>query len=228
MELKGKQTRPEEKIMKTKRYIASLAMLLMVAPALAEDGELFVKDISKTPDLETNHATLRVLYQNVPARTSAGETTIVEYYDKEGVMVDKRDHVQPMIAFFHDGHVTYPEDCAAFPGHGNRDVFGAVSLDDGNTWATSNLSKSGDKSSFRLKDGTDYPGDTFRLFANSAGNKVLVAWASRLATGGNPNYTLTDPDKTALADYLGIDTDDLYLNDMWGVGGAQRSSDFAD
>jgi hypothetical protein len=211
-----------------KRYLALAILLLMAVPAFAEDGELFVKNISKTPDLETDHATLRVLYKNVPAMTSSGELTTVDYIDKASAVVDTRSNVQPLIAFYHDGHVTYPEDCAAFPGHGNRDVFGAVSLDDGNTWNTTNLSKSGDKSSFRLKDGSDYPGDTFRLFANSAGNKVLVAWASRFATGGNPNYAMSDEDRVTLAAYLGITVADLYLKDMWGVAGSQRSSDFAD
>ncbi|MBU1061077.1 MAG: hypothetical protein KJ804_22480 [Proteobacteria bacterium] len=218
--------------MKTKRYIATLAMLLlMAAPALAEDGELFVKDISKTPDLDTNHAALCVLYKNVLARNSSGEPAPVTYTAKDGSEFTN-DYVRPLIAMYHDGPVVNPEDSGEFPGHGQRDVFGAVSLDDGNTFIRSNLSNSGDKSSFTLKDHTTYYGDTFRLFTNSAGTKVMAAWASRYANGGNPNYAMSDTDREALAAYLGIDrTDagfDLYVDDIWGVTGSQGSSDFAD
>jgi hypothetical protein len=210
------------------RYLTIILALMVAATAFAEDGGLFVRNVSKTPDYETDHATIRVLYKNVPAWTSGGEATTVDYLDKEEAIVETRDHVKPLVSFYHDGPVVHPPDSGAFPGHGNRDVFGAVSLDDGQTWQRSNLSKSGDRSSFRLKDGTDYPGDTFRLFANSAGNKVCVAWASRYARGGNPNYAMTDEDRAALATYLGIEVDDLYLRDMWGVSGSQKSSDFAD
>lgn len=210
------------------RYLLLIVCLFFSVTTFAEDGALFVRNVSKTPDLETDHATIRVLYMNVPAQTSAGELIEVEYFDKEGAVVETRDYAKPLVSFYHDGPVVHPEDSGAFPGHGNRDVFGDVSLDDGNTWKTTNLSNSGFRSSFRLKDKTDYPGDTFRLFANSAGNKVLVAWASRYATGGNPNYAMEDADREALAAYLGIGVDELYLNDMWGVSGSQNSSDFAD
>lgn len=210
------------------RAITIITLLLAATVAIAEDGELFVRDVSKTPDWETDHATLRVLYMNVPARTADGELTTVEYIAKDGSIAETRDYVKPLVAFYHDGPVVSPEDSGGFPGHGNRDLFGAVSLDDGNTWKRSNLSRTGFKSSFTLRDGTAYPGDTFRLFANSAGNKVLVAWAGRYARGGNPNYALSDDDRAALAAYLGIEVTDLYLNDMWGVSGSQKSSDFAD
>ena len=196
------------------KALFAITIILVAFSAWAEDGQLFVRDISKTPDLETDHATLRVLYMNVPSRTSTGELTSVAYFDQLGAVVETRDYAKPLVAFYHDGEVTHVEDSGAFPGHGHRDVFGAVSLDDGNTWKRSNLSRSGDRSSFRLRDGTDYPGDTFRLFANSSGNKVLVAWASRYANGGNPNYAMSDEDRAALAAYLGIGVDDPYLYDM--------------
>ena len=71
-------------------------------------------------------------------------------------------------------------------------MFGAYSLDDGATWKQKNLSNTGDLSSFTLRDGTPYPGDTFRLLAAAAGNKVMVARASRYCQGGNPGHTLSD------------------------------------
>ncbi len=206
-----------------------IIVALLAGAAFAEDGQLFVRDISKTPDYETDHATMRVLSINVPARTSIGDLTSISYIEDDGTTVyATRDYAKPLVAFYHDGPVDSPEDSGGFPGHGERDVFGAYSLDDGNTWKRSNLSRSADRSSFRLRDGTDYPGDTFRLFAGSDGNKVLVAWASRYAHGGNASYTMSDEDRAAVAAYLGIDVDDIYLLDMWGVSGSQRSSDFAD
>lgn len=229
--------------------IIIMTLLLAATMAVAEDGELFVRNVSKTPDWETDHATLRVLYMNVPSSDSSGELVPIEYTDQEE-NVETLNYAQPMVAFYHDGPVEYPEDSGGFPGHGQRDVFGAVSLDDGNTWKRSNLSDSGFRSSFTLRDGTAYPGDTFRLFANSGGDKFLVAWASRYARGGNPLYAMPLEQKQAIADYIatvpGIDADliftqalveddevtddnfNMYFNDVWGVTGSQKSSDFAD
>jgi hypothetical protein len=39
-------------------------------------------------------------------------------------------------------------EASGFAGHGRRDAFGAVSLDDGETWKVTNLSNSADQSSF--------------------------------------------------------------------------------
>jgi hypothetical protein len=208
------------------RFVVILVVLVSASMALAEDGPLYVRDISKTPDLETDHATMKVLNLNVLARTSDGEQISIDYLDKDGALVETRNRVTPLVAFYHDGPVEHVEDGGAFPGHGQRDVFGAVSLDAGASWKRSNLSRSGDRSSFRLHDGTRYPGDTFRLFAGSAGNKVMVAWASRYASEGNPTYTLSDADSTTLVNDFGIDPS--YLHDIWGVTGSQGSSDFAD
>jgi hypothetical protein len=71
-----------------------------------------------------------------------------------------------------------------------------------------------------------------------AGNKVLVAWPSRYCGGGQPNYSLTSENnpegalrRDAIAAYVGIDLadpspDDLYLIDMYGVGGPQGYVDY--
>jgi hypothetical protein len=86
-----------------------------------------------------------------------------------------------------------------------------------------------------------YPGGTYNVFMASAGNKVLVAWPSRFCSSGSPGYSyawdgddegLTEEQlakRTAVATLLGIDvTKDLYLTDLFGVGGSQGSIDFAD
>lgn len=221
-----------------KKHLWVLTALLIAATVYADDGQLFVKNVSKTPDLETDHATVKMLKLYVPAQSSAGSllTEGIDYIAADGTTADNRLYAKPLVAFYHDGEVTHVPD-VGFPGHGHRDVYGAVSLDDGNTWKRTNLSRSGDLSSFTLKDGTEYPGDTFRLFAASAGNKVLVAWASRYARGGGPSYAISDEERSALASFIGLgsectDEDEstrcLYLDDLWGVAGSQKSSDFAD
>jgi len=220
------------------RRLSWILMLLLVASAAtADDGELFRKNVSKTPDLETEHATVKMMKLYVPAQTSGGEHTAIEYYDAEGALAETRDQAKPLVAFYHDGEVEHVPD-VGFPGHGRKDVFGAYSLDDGATWKRKNLSNTGDLSSFTLRDGTDYPGDTFRLFAAAAGNKVMVAWASRYCQGGNPGYTLSDDEILFIASLVGEDdaacTDDdtetlcLYMEDYWGVAGSQGSVDYGE
>lgn len=208
-----------------------LAVFILAGAAVSDDGELFVRNVSKTPALETEHATIKMLKLYVPAQSSDGTLLTgedaIDYIAADGSTAYTRDQAKPLIAFYHDGHVTHVPD-VGFPGHGKKDVYGAVSLDDGATWKRSNLSNTGNLSSFTLKNGTVYPGDTFRLFAASAGNKVMVAWASRYARGGSPNYAMDDTQRGALATYLGIEVTDLYLDDIWGVAGSQKSSDFAD
>ena len=91
-------------------------------------------------------------------------------------------------------------------------------------------------------DLTLYPGGNYNVFHATAGNKVLVAWPSRYCRQGQPAYSFawdadseelaTDADvikRNAIAEYLGIDvTADLYLTDLFEVGGSQRSIDFAE
>ncbi|GBC60718.1 hypothetical protein DENIS_1675 [Desulfonema ishimotonii] len=210
------------------RILAIVSMMLVTVSAFADDGELFRRNVSKTPDLETEHAYIKMLELYVPAQKSDGTLLEkIEYKDAEGAIADERTMAKPLIAFYQDG-LTVPVPDVGFPGHNHHDIYGAVSLDDGATWKRTNLSKSGDLSSFTLKDGTKYPGGVVRLFAASAGKKVLAVWASRYARGGSPNYAMDDTQRGALATYLGIDVEDLYLNDLFGVSGSQGSSDFAD
>lgn len=138
------------------RYLVLLSLLLFAGPVVADDSEMFRKNVSSNPGNESEHAALRMLPVYVPPQSS-------------------------------DGPVTHIEDplYGGFPGHGKRDAFGAVSLDDGATWNRTNLSKSADLSSFTIKDGrkkVPYPGDVGRSLAASDGNKVLVVWVRRVTT----------------------------------------------
>jgi hypothetical protein len=89
-------------------------------------------------------------------------------------------------------------------------------------------------------DLTNYPGGVHNVFLASDANKVLVAWPSKFCQQGQPTYSIAwDGDdeglsedqlakRTAVATLLGVDiTKDLYLTDLFGVAGSQRSIDFA-
>jgi len=74
---------------------------------------------------------------------------------------------------------------------------------------------------------TDYPGDVTNIFHAVAGNKVLVAWQSKFCSSGFPGYSGGSTDADTIAAYLTIDrTADLYLEDLFLVGGPQLSVDY--
>ncbi|MFO7811691.1 MAG: choice-of-anchor O protein [Pelovirga sp.] len=221
------------------RYLILLLSLLLAVPALADDGAMFRKNVSATPDLETEFAAIRMLPLYVPAQNTSGELVTISYPLADGTDNTEADRTfaRPLIGHYTDGHVEGidEEGYGGFPGHGERDAYGAVSLDDGNTWKRSNLSKSADLSSFKIKNGRKkvaYPGDVGRTFAASDGNKVLIAWVSRYCGGGNPTYAITDTELSALEAHFTADEridPVLYLDrDLFGVPGSQRSSDLAD
>ena len=225
------------------------AILLALMPAVADDGEMFRKNVSKTPELESENAAIRMLPLYVPPQSSNGEllTDGIDYLNADGVLVETRDNARPLITHYIDGHVDSidEEGYGGFPGHGERDAFGAVSLDDGATWNRTNLSMSGDLSSFNIlvkKKWVPYPGDVGRSFMASDGNKVLVAWVSRYCGSGSA-YAMSDEERELLAPYLATSgtvadaaacTDDdlftpcTYLEDSFGVAGSQGSADLAD
>ena len=125
-----------------------------------------------------------------------------------------------------------------FSGHGFRDAYGAVSLDDGHTWKQENLSESAASEvvvpTSESGSGFTYQaGDVNNVVHAVAGNKVVVAWQSRSCDAGSPAYSLSDDtgvltaEGEAVATYLGITTGtDLYLDDVFGVAGSQGSVDY--
>lgn len=224
--------------------IALLISLLIVQGYLAaDDGPMFRKNVSNTPDLETEHAATRMLPLYVPAQASDGTllTEGIDYYNADGVLVETRPYARPLITLYIDGHVDTIEadGYGGFPGHGERDAYGAVSLDDGATWRRTNLSNSADLSSINIRDGNrwvPYPGDVGRTYAASDGNKVLMVWVSKYCGSGSPAYAMTDEEQELLANYLAgtgtitdaaacTDGDPLtpctYLEDAFGVAGSQ-------
>ncbi|MEW6764908.1 MAG: choice-of-anchor O protein [Pseudomonadota bacterium] len=223
---------------------------IVAASAYAMVGDQISKILSNTIELDTTwtepavaeHTFVKYLRYYVPAQTASGETTIVEYKDADGNLVKTRDVAKPVFSAFLYGPAYVPDGSGGYVGHGRRDVYAALSLDDGNTWKQYNLSESATKSSLdvatTLKDPADgttditaFPGDAVNVAMGVAGNKVVVAWPSRYCSTGNPAYALEQSDsaaRDALATYLGIDiAKDLYLTDAFGVNGSQGSHDYS-
>jgi hypothetical protein len=222
------------------KIISVILLISMVATTvLADDGPIVRKNISSTPDYETEYVSTRMLPLYVPAQRSDGTvlTGGIEYYNVDGALIDTMLYAQPLIESYQDGSVKHIDDPAyeAFPGHGARDAYVAVSLDDGLTWKRTNVSNSAKRSSIKINR-KPYPGDTLRNFLASDGNKVLFVWASKYCDSGSPNYAMTDAERELLTAHLvttGTIADSaactdgdpltpcLYLEDIFGVAGSQ-------
>lgn len=244
--------------MKTHRLkIITLALLTVLSTglAVADDGLKVSKSMShegnpiEGPIPEADHAFIGMMKFYVPAQAANGTVEGIDYYDVDETLVETREAAKPLVGVYMYGPVE-GVDGVGFVGHGKRDAYAAVSLDDGVTWKNTNLSESADEYSsdvvredislFADTEG-NYPGDVVNMFHAVAGNKVLVAWPSRYCSSGQPSYSLDTDDPTpeqearraAIAAYLGIDLataspDDLYLIDMYGVGGQQGYVDYAE
>ena len=131
-----------------------LALSLTVGAALAEDGILFRKNISKTPDAETEKAAIYLMDFYVPAQASDGVVGPVTNYDlpdgTDAVDYPDRNYAKPLVTVYIDdigGDATNigfneEESIQAVTGgisFGHFDAFAGISLDDGTTWKTPNL-----------------------------------------------------------------------------------------
>jgi hypothetical protein len=243
--------------MKMNRKSTVLAAVMAVGivasiPAHAMVGEQISKSLSNTINLDpawtappvAEHAFVKYLRYYVPAQTAAGAPTTVLYNFEDGTFANSRTVAKPVISAFMYGPAYVPEGAGGYIGHGRRDIYGALSLDDGTTWKQYNLSDSAALSSFDITTPimdpangspglTAFPGDAVNVAMGVAGNKVVVAWPSRYCSTGNPAYALSSNTtslavRDAVAKYLGVDvTKDLYLTDVFGVKGDQGSVDYA-
>ncbi|MGD8643182.1 MAG: choice-of-anchor O protein, partial [Chromatiales bacterium] len=153
------------------------ALLVWAAgpPALADDGAITNKDMSRTinlPDFgqdivnnavpEDEHAFTDMMGFYVPAQAASGEVLdFIAYCDVDNTpepgedctnAVEELTVAKPLVnVFIHGPLFGVPE--TAF-GHSFMDTYAAVSLDDGETWKQTNLSESADLSSFNI--GTDH------------------------------------------------------------------------
>jgi len=263
-----KQGTQLHKIVKSTTRVLMTAAVLASPWAVADDGELVRKSMAPSPGnapsvpygyiAEAEHAFIDTMKFYVPMQAADGTVQEAPYNDIDGNLVEMRATAKPLIGVYIYGP-SEGVDGVGFVGHGTRDAYGAVSLDDGLTYKVTNLSESAELTSCDGSGGsggcsvnrddvelfadTDYayPGDVINVFQATAGNNTLAVWPSRYCSGGSPNYSLptSNSDKLfAIADYMGIDLgedppnptnpspDDLYLIDMFGVGGQQGSVDY--
>jgi len=229
----------------------------MTAAAFADDSQILRRQISSTPgetqnpEPEGEHAFIQMMNFHVPSQASSGDLVPIEYYNIDDALVKTEEKAKPLISVYVYGPVIGFDDFSqsGFPGHGKRDAFGAVSLDDGETWKVTNLSNSADQSSITVTDPvpdaadpachedpegtectqlTDYPGDVTNIFHSVAGNKVIAAWQSKFCSSGFPGYNGgSTSDAELVAGEIGIDnTADMYLTDLFGVAGNQETVDY--
>jgi hypothetical protein len=200
-------------------WIGVLVVLTAIAVSglalAADDGPLFTRNLSRTPDTMTGASQMSVMDLYVPAQDPQGEppdTTSgeLEYYAGDCTnqdtstceLVYTRPEARPIIATYNDG--IEDEELNSLlgidtdAGFGEREAFAALSLDDGATWKNYNLSDSADRSSFVLKDGHDFPGDVFKLVHQVEGNQVVAAWISRYCQSGAPLYSWLEEEKAGL------------------------------
>jgi hypothetical protein len=147
--------------------IAVLAGICVSIPALADDGPIFRRSVSSPPGITENpepegeHAFVKLMNFRVPAQAASGDLTTIDYLTVDGTNdVLGVETAKPLISVYVYGPVIGFDDFSqsGFPGHGRRDAFAAVSLDDGATWKRTNLSNSADKSSFEVSTPLPDPG----------------------------------------------------------------------
>jgi len=170
--------------------LAAAAAFVAVASAtaLADDGARLFRQISSPPGIvgspepEGEHAFVGMMDFYVPAQTAAGELTTIYYCTADdGVNCDNAEITseiaKPEFGFYIYGPTTTFEDPATsgFPGHGRRDAFVAMSLDDGQTWKRVNLSNSADKSSFTTATTIQDPGVPAPSFEVTAASPVVTS-----------------------------------------------------
>lgn len=175
-------------------------------------SDMFRKNISKTPDMETEKSKLELMPVYVPARKANGDPVQLAYKDADGELISTRSEAKPLVVVYAD---EIPD------ADGAMDVFAAISRDEGNTWKVTNLSRSAAKSSFTLANGYQYPGDVKKPNIKVQDNKIMVIWTSRYAHSGKPAYAI-DPNDDYPYD------DPYYEEDIWGVSGPQLSTDYTD
>jgi hypothetical protein len=74
-------------------------LLLFSLVALAEDGPLYTRNVTKTPDDETGGATMKMLGMYVPAQAADGTIVTIDYTEigqNTGIIVDGIEETREM------------------------------------------------------------------------------------------------------------------------------------
>ena len=197
--------------------------------------DMFRKNVSRTPDLTSCKSKLNLMPMWFPALKADNEPAVytddngseqpgVPYYDENGDFIRVATEAKPIVVVYTDG--VEPTGC--------EDIFAAISRDDGNTFKRKNISRGADRSSFTLANGEEYYGQTRKPVFQVKGNNILVAWTSKFCKGGKPAYAITtetvdcDNPNTDEVEVCYLHDDPYYTEDIWGVGGPQRSVDYTD
>lgn len=175
------------------------------------NGNMFRKNISRTPNQISSKSKLDIMGVWFPALKADGSPTAIDYFDENGNLIRTTMDAKPVV-------VTYTD---AVPETGAEDIFAAISRDDGKTFKRMNLSRAADKTSFILANGQPYFGDARKPVVQVKNNNILVAWTSKFCNSGKPAYAISLED-----DY--VYDDPYYKEDIWGVGGPQRSVDYTE
>lgn len=165
---------------------------------LAQEN-LFVKNVSKTPEADSDKAGMDVLDISVPAHAA------------DGTALD--GEVQPLIVSYSDG----------VGPNGEEDPFVAMSFDNGQSWARTNLFRKAGRE-MQINHRTFYAtsdGPSMHL----EGNYVLVSWISTFcpgapdyAAGGGIDPLVPNPAAELLGD---PEPDDGFAHDWFQVLGPQ-------
>ncbi|MCP4048228.1 MAG: hypothetical protein GY732_19810, partial [Gammaproteobacteria bacterium] len=176
-------------------WTSILAVLFagITAIAIADDGKMERHPVTSAPGQTSDpepiaeHAFVKYLNFYVPAQKSDGTHTnpatsteyIIEYENIDEVLVETYGYAKPLISFALYGPVITFDDfsVSGFQGHGRRDVYAAVSLDDGNTWKRTNLSKSAEESSFDTTTPIPDPAGLHDVFVVNSETPTITAAA---------------------------------------------------
>ena len=118
--------------------------------AFADDGEQVLKSMSKNIKgvaeeiAISEHVYVDMMRLYVPLQAASGADAAADYLNADGDSEGLRDLGKPLISVFQHGPVEFVEEAGGFVGHGKRDAYAGVSLDDGLTWKATNLSESAD------------------------------------------------------------------------------------
>ena len=125
--------------------------LMTCAIAFADDSQLVRKSMLPSPGQTpafplpeeypplSDHAFIDSMKFYVPSQAADGTVLAVEYYNIDDALVETRLTAKPLIGVYQYGPAVEYEGIG-FIGHGLRDAYAAVSLDDGETYKVTNLS----------------------------------------------------------------------------------------
>ena len=187
--------------------VSAACFAAAAATTYADDGEQLIKQVSSPPGIEESpepegeHAYIKMMNFYVPAQEANGELTEIEYIDADGTLRYTLEKAKPLVSFYIYGPVITFDDFSqsGFPGHGRRDAFAAVSLDDGNTWKRTNLSRSADDSSFTVSTPIPDPGVEQPGFDVDADSPVITN-ATYIARRGGGYLSISGVDAPSVVE----------------------------